>query len=84
MRRNTTQLIRVGKYAAEVAVELIIDEDDWSPSFSLEDAQKLDAVRQAMKNLGVMLSRAGRKADAAYWLKKAGAIPETMAPAARQ
>ena len=49
MRRNTTQLIRVGKYAAEVAVELIIDEDDWSPSFSLEDAQKLDAVRQALK-----------------------------------
>ncbi len=24
--------------------------DDWSPSFSLEDAQKLDAVRLALKS----------------------------------
>lgn len=38
--------------------------------------------RQAMKNLGVMLTRMGRKPDAAYWLKKAGAIPETTAPEA--
>ncbi len=54
MRRNTTQLVRVGKYAAEVSVELIVDEDDWSPSFSLDDAKKLDAVRVALKagNIG--------------------------------
>jgi hypothetical protein len=49
MRRKTTELIRVGDYAAEVSVELIVDEDDWSPSFSLEDARKLDAVRQALQ-----------------------------------
>jgi hypothetical protein len=49
MRRNTTQLVRVGNYAAEVAVELIVDEDDWSPSFSSTDALKLDAVRAALK-----------------------------------
>ena len=38
--------------------------------------------RQAMKNLGIMLSRSGRKTDAAYWLKKAGAVPETTVPEA--
>lgn len=49
MRRNTIQLVRVGKYAAEVSVELIVDEDDWSPSYSLEDVKKLEVVRLALK-----------------------------------
>lgn len=49
MRRNTVQLVRVGKYAAEVSVELIVDEDDWSPSYSLEDVKKLESVRLALK-----------------------------------
>jgi hypothetical protein len=56
MRRKTTELIRVGGYAAEVSVELIVDEDDWSPGYSLEDARKLDAVRQALKTGDVALA----------------------------
>jgi len=49
MTRNTVRLVREGKYAAEVAVELIEDEGDWAPYLSLGDAQKLDAVRQALR-----------------------------------
>jgi hypothetical protein len=47
--RRTKKLIREGKYAAEVLVELIEDETAWSPYLSLEDAKKLDAVRLALR-----------------------------------
>jgi hypothetical protein len=36
-------------YAAEVDVELIEDDNGWSPYLSLEDARKLDAVREALR-----------------------------------
>ncbi|MGA7675425.1 MAG: hypothetical protein WCA78_10330 [Rhizomicrobium sp.] len=49
MTRETVKLVREGKYAAEVSVELIEDEGDWAPYLSLGDAQKLDAVRQALR-----------------------------------
>ena len=49
MTRKTVRLVREGKYAAEVAVELIEDEGDWAPYLSLGDARKLDAVRQALR-----------------------------------
>ena len=47
--RRTKKLVREGKYAAEVLVELIEDETAWSPYLSLEDAKKLDAVRLALR-----------------------------------
>jgi hypothetical protein len=47
--RRTKKLIREGKYAAEVPVELIEDETAWSPYLSLDDAKKLDAVRLALR-----------------------------------
>ena len=47
--RRTNKLIREGKYAAEVPVELIEDETAWSPYLSLDDAYKLDAVRLALR-----------------------------------
>ncbi|MGC9954181.1 MAG: hypothetical protein ABSD21_07875 [Rhizomicrobium sp.] len=49
MTRETVKLVREGKYAAEVSVELIEDEGDWAPYLSLSDARKLDAVRQALR-----------------------------------
>lgn len=49
MKRNTVELIREGKYAAEVPVELIEEEGGWSPYFSLDDARKLEAVRLALR-----------------------------------
>jgi hypothetical protein len=42
-------LVREGPYAAEVDVELIEGDDGWSPYLSLEDAHKLDAVREALR-----------------------------------
>jgi hypothetical protein len=44
-----TKLIHEGKYVAEVEVELIESDEEWSPYLSLEDAQKLDDVRAALR-----------------------------------
>lgn len=49
MKRKTFEFVRAGKYAAEVPVELIEDEGDWSPRLSLDDARKLEAVRLALQ-----------------------------------
>jgi hypothetical protein len=48
-RRSLTKLIHEGQYAAEVDVQLIDAEDAWSPYLSLEDAKKLEEVRQALR-----------------------------------
>ena len=48
-RRHRTKLIHEGQYAAEVDVELIESAEEWAPYLSLEDAQKLDAVREALR-----------------------------------
>ena len=47
--KRRTKLIHEGQYAAEVDVELIESEEGWAPYLSLEDAQKLDAVREALR-----------------------------------
>lgn len=47
--RKTTKLVHEGQYAAEVEVELIEDGEGWSPYLSLQDAQKLDEVREALR-----------------------------------
>lgn len=43
------KLIHEGRYAAEVEVELIYDDQGWSPYLSVEDAYKLDDVRDALR-----------------------------------
>lgn len=48
-KKHFTKLIHEGEYAAEVAIDLVTTEDEWSPYLSLEDAYKLDAVRQALR-----------------------------------
>jgi hypothetical protein len=47
--RKRTKLIHEGKFAAEVAVELIEDDTAWSPYLSPEDVRKLDTVRLALR-----------------------------------
>jgi hypothetical protein len=42
------KLIHVGRYAAEVAVELIDDDTGWAPYLTVEDARKLDRVRELL------------------------------------
>ena len=48
MTRTRVELVREGKYAAEVSVELI-EEGGWSPYLSLDDARKLDSVKLALR-----------------------------------
>jgi hypothetical protein len=44
-----TKLVHEGDFFAEVPVELIETEDAWSPYLSVEDAKKLDEVREALR-----------------------------------
>jgi hypothetical protein len=48
-RKQRTKLIHEGGYVAEVEVELIETDEGWSPYLSLEDAYKLDDVREALR-----------------------------------
>ncbi|MBI5875497.1 MAG: hypothetical protein HZB81_06610 [Deltaproteobacteria bacterium] len=55
-KRHHTKLVHEGNYVAEVDVEILDTGDGWSPYLSLEDAQKLDDVREA-------LAKKGKKGD---------------------
>ncbi|HBR17511.1 MAG: hypothetical protein A3G39_01750 [Deltaproteobacteria bacterium RIFCSPLOWO2_12_FULL_43_16] len=48
-KRHHTKLVHEGNYVAEVDVEILDTGDGWSPYLSLEDAQKLDDVREALR-----------------------------------
>jgi hypothetical protein len=48
-KRHQTKLIQEGKYVAEVYVELLENDEGWSPYLSLEDAYKLDDIRDALR-----------------------------------
>ena len=47
--RVTTKLVHAGEYAAEVEVELIDGDTGWPPYLSVRDAEKLDDVREALR-----------------------------------
>lgn len=49
MNRKAVRFVHADKYAAEVEVELIPDDDAWGPYISRDDAMKLDRVRSALK-----------------------------------
>jgi hypothetical protein len=49
-RRSKIKYIHEGPYVAEVDVELIEDETGWAPYLSVDDAFKLDDVRDALRN----------------------------------
>ena len=46
---HRNKLVHEGRFAAEVDVELIEDENGWGPYLSVADAQKLDNVRDALR-----------------------------------
>ncbi len=48
-KRNLKKLIQEGEYMAEIDVELIYTDEGWSPYLSLDDALKLDDVREALR-----------------------------------
>jgi hypothetical protein len=49
MKRKINKLVHEGKYAAEISVELIEEPGGWSPYLSIEDAEKLEAVGDALR-----------------------------------
>ncbi len=48
-KRKHTKLVHEGKYVAEVDIELIDAPEGWSLYLTLEDAHKLDDVREALR-----------------------------------
>jgi hypothetical protein len=48
-KRRISKLVHEGEYVAEVEVELIYTDEGWSPYLSLNDAQKLDEVRESLR-----------------------------------
>jgi hypothetical protein len=48
--KKKTKYIHSGNYVAEVEVDLITTDDEWSPYLSIEEAMKLDNVRDALNN----------------------------------
>ncbi|MGF1616181.1 MAG: hypothetical protein ACFCVA_20345 [Gammaproteobacteria bacterium] len=60
-RRKKIKYVHEGRYVAEVDVELIEEEGEWSPYLSIEDAYRLDEVRDALRQGDVALaSKYGR------------------------
>ena len=49
-KRNRMKLVHEGNLVAEIDVDLIETDEGWSPYLSLEDAYKLDDVRDALRS----------------------------------
>jgi hypothetical protein len=48
-KRSYKKMIHEGKYIAEVEVEMVYTDEGWSPYLSLDDAYKLDDIRESLK-----------------------------------
>lgn len=48
-QRKRLKYVHEGRYVAKIDVELLEDETSWSPYLSVEDAYKLDDVRDALR-----------------------------------
>ncbi|MGA9550197.1 MAG: hypothetical protein WBS14_21390 [Rhodomicrobium sp.] len=48
--KKSVKLVKEGDFVAEAPVELLYDDDEWSPYLSPSDLQKLDSVRLALRN----------------------------------
>ncbi|MBL7223948.1 MAG: hypothetical protein ISS72_08845 [Candidatus Brocadiae bacterium] len=55
--RKHIKLIRESDYVAEVEVTLLESPDAWAPHLSLEDAEKLDQVRLALRRRDLAVAR---------------------------
>ena len=64
--KATTRLVREGDFVAEVEVQIIEAEGGWAPYLSLDDAYRLDDVRQALQSADIR--HASRLASRVYRL----------------
>ena len=49
MKKKKTKYLHAGRYVAEVEVDLIESDKSWAPYMSVEQATKLDDVREALQ-----------------------------------
>ena len=47
--RKHVKFVHEGKYVAEVEIEIMHDENGWSPYINLDDALKLDTLRELLR-----------------------------------
>ena len=73
--RSIMKLVRSGAFAADVNVEILEEERSWAPYLSLEDAYKLDDVREALRAGDI--DRASRLAERVYRLTPVDVSTET-------
>lgn len=59
-KRNRIKYVHEGKYVAEVDVELLEDETEWSPYLSVGDVYKLDDVRAALRRGDIAAAKLAR------------------------
>lgn len=64
--KSTKRLVREGEFVAEVDVSLVEAQGGWTPCLSLEDAYKLDDVRDALRAGDI--KRASQLANRVYRL----------------
>jgi hypothetical protein len=64
--KATKRLVREGELAAEVDVTLVEADEGWTPHLSIEDAYKLDDVREALRAGDI--KRASRLASCVFRL----------------
>ena len=64
--RPARRFVREGAFAAEVNVELVESDGGWTPYLSVDDAYKLDNVRDALRAGDI--ERASRLATRIYRL----------------
>jgi hypothetical protein len=48
-KRHHIKLVHEGEYVAEVDIDLIYTDEGWSPYLSVDDAQKLDDIKEALR-----------------------------------
>jgi hypothetical protein len=60
-KRKHTKFIVEGKYVAEVEVEIIDTDEGWSPYISLDDALKLDNIRESLKKKDIKTAKKSAK-----------------------
>ena len=63
---ESKRLVREGDFVAEVDVKLLEEPGGWAPYLSLQDANKLDDVREALRSGD--LERAATLADRVFRL----------------
>jgi len=47
--KQKIKYVHEGQYVAEVTVDIVESDTGWSPTISLEDAYKLDDVKEALR-----------------------------------